>query len=238
MAPGHYDGRSPGLVISMSTACAPTRITTRMDGVSLNGSVGGQRARGGPRRTGRWVRRTAARRRERQRNVQRLAGIGTGAARPNFLICARIRAFPGSSDQHDQPWGTASFTAPSTDYFRNEDLDGNDWFANSRGYGRAESRQNRVGGTLGGPVIKNRTYFFITYEHLGLMSPSTLITSVPDLQTRQSAPAAIRPFFEMRFHSQTAQSKRMAPPNTTLSWRIRQGPTRPACESITRLAAT
>ena len=77
-------------------------------------------------------------------------------------------------------------------YFRNERLQANDWFANSRGYGRGKLRQNRPGGTVGGPVLKNKTFFFVSYERLRLVTPSVIITSVPDLQTRQSAAAAVR----------------------------------------------
>ena len=77
-------------------------------------------------------------------------------------------------------------------YFRNEQLQANDWFANSRGYDRGKLRQNRPGGTVGGPVLKNKTFFFVSYERLRLVTPSVIITSVPDLQTRQSAAASVR----------------------------------------------
>ena len=79
-------------------------------------------------------------------------------------------------------------------YFRNERLQANDWFANSRGYGRGELRQNRPGGTLGAPIVKNKTFFFVSYERLRLITPTSIITSVPDLQTRQSAAPSVRKY--------------------------------------------
>lgn len=167
-----------------------------LDGVSLNGSVGG----GGPPGFG----------------GPGIGGFGGGAppggaaggsgtSSVNIESLQEMRVqtssfapefgrSPGAQISMTSRGGSDIFHGALYEYFRNEDLDANDWFANSRGYGRAETRQNRIGGTLGGPLIKNRTYFFVAYEHLGLMSPSTLITSVPDLRTRESAPPAMRPF--------------------------------------------
>ena len=79
-------------------------------------------------------------------------------------------------------------------YLRNDRFDGNDWFANAGGYGRGTERQNRPGGTFGGPLIKNRTFFFLAFEHLQLESPYSVISSVPNLATRALATAALRPF--------------------------------------------
>src|ERR1051325_3973796 len=99
--------------------------------------------------------------------------------------------------------GTNQFHGSLFDYFRNDALDANDWFANSRALNRAPLRQNDFGGTLGGPVLlprfgeggsqpgyngRNRTFFFFSYEGLRLRQPRTRITSVPSLAARQLAP--------------------------------------------------
>src|SRR5262249_26544488 len=57
-----------------------------------------------------------------------------------------------------------------------------------------KERQNDFGGVLGGPIIKDRTFFFFSYEGLRLRQPSTQQSAVPDAASRQQAPAAIRPF--------------------------------------------
>ncbi|HET6979414.1 MAG TPA: TonB-dependent receptor [Pyrinomonadaceae bacterium] len=105
--------------------------------------------------------------------------------------------------------GTNGFHGTLFEYFRNDVLDANDWFANSRGEGRAALRQNDFGGVLGGPVLlprfgeggsqpwyngKDRTFFFFSYEGLRLREPLFGITQVPSLAARQSAPAGIQPF--------------------------------------------
>ena len=92
--------------------------------------------------------------------------------------------------------GTNSFHGTAFDYLRNDVLDANDWFANSLGLKRAELRQNDFGGVVGGPIWKNHTFFFFSYEGLRLRQPTTGISEVPPLDARQAAPAEIKPFMD------------------------------------------
>src|SRR4029077_1880710 len=78
------------------------------------------------------------------------------------------------------------------DYFRNDAFDGNDWFANANGLPRAPLRQKDFGGIFGGPIFKNRTFFFFSYEGLRMRLPSTSETEVPSTNARQSATGAIQ----------------------------------------------
>jgi hypothetical protein len=65
--------------------------------------------------------------------------------------------------------GTNAFHGGVYEYFRNDKLNANDFFANSSGIGRAEFRQNQFGGSVGGPIIKNKTFFFGDIEVLRLI---------------------------------------------------------------------
>jgi hypothetical protein len=89
--------------------------------------------------------------------------------------------------------GTNQFHGTLFEYFRNNALDANDWFANRAGAPRAALRFNDFGGTFGGPIIKNKTFFFFSYEGQPLRQPQFSITSVPDAASRQAAPAAVQP---------------------------------------------
>ncbi len=89
--------------------------------------------------------------------------------------------------------GTNRFRGTVFDYFRNDALDANDWFANSRGLKKPPLRQNDFGGVVGGPISKDRAFFFFSYEGLRLRQPQVGITPVPTTQARQAAPAQIKP---------------------------------------------
>ncbi|MGA3106386.1 MAG: TonB-dependent receptor [Terriglobales bacterium] len=60
--------------------------------------------------------------------------------------------------------GTNDFHATLFEYFRNEDLNANDWFANRSGEPRGILRQNQYGFTAGGPVIKNKLLLFGSFQ--------------------------------------------------------------------------
>lgn len=93
--------------------------------------------------------------------------------------------------------GTNQFQGSAFDYFRNDALDANDWFngyTNNPSLPKAEERQNDFGGTLGGPILKDRTFFFFSYEGLRLRLPQTSLSTVPDVNARQNAILAIQPF--------------------------------------------
>lgn len=104
--------------------------------------------------------------------------------------------------------GSNDFHGSVFDYFRNDILDANDWFANSRRLRRPALRQNDFGAVFGGPVLlprfgeggkqpgydgRNKTFFFFSYEGLRLRQPLVGITDVPSrsARTNATAPAAI-----------------------------------------------
>ena len=98
---------------------------------------------------------------------------------------------PGGQVQIVTRSGTNRFNGSLFDYFRNDALDANDWFANARSIPRAQLRQNDFGGTFGGPLIKDKIFFFSSYEGLRLRQPQFAQINVPSLSARNQAPASI-----------------------------------------------
>ena len=86
--------------------------------------------------------------------------------------------------------GTNDFHGGIYEYFRNDVLDANDWFANQAGKPRAPERHNDFGGFLGGPLKPDHTFFFVSYEGVRLRQPNTMIVEVPSVFARNQAPAA------------------------------------------------
>jgi Carboxypeptidase regulatory-like domain/TonB dependent receptor-like, beta-barrel len=93
--------------------------------------------------------------------------------------------------------GTNAFHGTLFEYFRNDVLDANDWFANRQRLKKPALRQNDFGGVLGGPIVRNRAFFFFSYEGLRLRQPQVGITSVPSLAARQAAPSDVLPFMNI-----------------------------------------
>lgn len=60
--------------------------------------------------------------------------------------------------------GTNKLHGVLFEYLRNTDLDANNWFSNLNGQPRSVLNQNQFGFTLGGPIKKNRLFFFGSYQ--------------------------------------------------------------------------
>src|SRR6266704_525927 len=87
--------------------------------------------------------------------------------------------------------GTNAFHGTLFEYFRNDVLDARDWFVNFNNLAKPEERQNDFGGVFGGPVLKDKAFFFFSYEGLLWRQPATQQTVVPDDASRQQAQGTI-----------------------------------------------
>jgi len=75
--------------------------------------------------------------------------------------------------------GTNQFHGDLYEFFRNDKLDGRNAFDF---FGRQQYQQNQFGATLGGPIIKDRTFFFVDYEGLRIRQalPQLLLIPSPE----------------------------------------------------------
>ena len=113
---------------------------------------------------------------------------------------ARPAAFSTSSTS---PAPTTS-TAPRTSSCAIRSWTPNTFYNNTRGVPLASFKRSQYGGTFGGPVVKNRTFFMTSYEGLRQRSFSSRTTTVPtalaahrrffaDLCRREQSGADLRP---------------------------------------------
>ncbi len=77
--------------------------------------------------------------------------------------------------------GTNRFNGSMYEYHRNEALDARNYFDT---LDKPEFQRNQFGGSLGGPIQQNRTFFFVGYEALIERLGKTISTVVPDDNAR------------------------------------------------------
>lgn len=91
--------------------------------------------------------------------------------------------------------GTNNFHGNMYEFFRNKVLNANGYCFSADGCPKPQFNQNQFGGTFGGPVKKDRTFFFASYEgrriRQGIQSPAV---TVPTVSERPSATQAFSDF--------------------------------------------
>ncbi len=75
--------------------------------------------------------------------------------------------------------GTNQFHGVGYEYVRNRVFDANDFFSNRVGRQRPQRVQNQFGGNLGGPIWKNKAFFFADYEGTRIRQGILLTGQVP-----------------------------------------------------------
>lgn len=94
--------------------------------------------------------------------------------------------------------GTNEFHGSLWEFFRNDALDANDFFLNRDGQSRPVLRQNQFGGTIGGPIVKQKTFFFGAYQgsiQENGQAPGALQSTFLPLLTNDRSAAALGKLF-------------------------------------------
>jgi hypothetical protein len=80
--------------------------------------------------------------------------------------------------------GGNAFRGTLFEFFRNENLNARNYFQKSNPV-KPEYRRNQFGGVLGGPLVKDRTFFFVDYQGQRQAIGRTVTSVVPTLLQRQ-----------------------------------------------------
>jgi len=87
--------------------------------------------------------------------------------------------------------GTNAVHGSAYDFLRNSALDARNFF--DPGNSSPAFRKNQFGGSFGGPVKKDKAFFFVNYEGIRQLLGETKIAFVPDATVRASAVPAVQP---------------------------------------------
>jgi len=114
-------------------------------------------------------------------NFDAAYGRGTGA---NVDMVSKS----GTNRVHGSAW----------EFVRNNIFNANDFFLKQAGQPRSELKHNQFGGTVGGPIVRDKTFFFVGYEGLtevNGLSPGSKITAIYPLLTSDRSAAALGALF-------------------------------------------
>jgi hypothetical protein len=95
--------------------------------------------------------------------------------------------------------GSNSFRGSAFEFLRDDRFDANNWFNNRAGRAKPDFRQHQFGGTLGGPIFKDKTFFFADYQGMRITQGQTYLSTVPSALMRQGNFSEInRPIYDPR----------------------------------------
>src|SRR5712664_1036562 len=83
--------------------------------------------------------------------------------------------------------GTNAWHGSAWEYLRNNALDANDFFLNQQGTKQPPLHFNQFGATLGGPIVRDKLFFFLSLQGDRFKSSGTPITSTQETQAWRDA---------------------------------------------------
>jgi hypothetical protein len=89
--------------------------------------------------------------------------------------------------------GTNQFHGSAYEFLRKKSLDAANFIDNSNGVPKPPFRRNQFGGSIGGPIRKDNTFFFVDYEGVRQFLGTTATASVPTADNIAAAEAMIAP---------------------------------------------
>jgi len=99
--------------------------------------------------------------------------------------------------------GTNEFHGGVYEFIRNKKLNATDFFANSTGAGKAAFTQNQYGAFVGGPIVRDKTFFYAGFEgyrqrygRLYLLTVPTEQQLVGDFSNLKNAAGALIPVYD------------------------------------------
>ncbi|MBC8168111.1 MAG: TonB-dependent receptor, partial [Bryobacteraceae bacterium] len=99
--------------------------------------------------------------------------------------------------------GTSAFHGSAYEFLRNRSLNANTFFNNRAGVQRPAFTQNQYGANVGGPVVKDKTFFFFSWEGFRLRQGVSYVYSVPtdamrggDFSNVRNAAGAVIPIYD------------------------------------------
>ncbi|MBL8142596.1 MAG: carboxypeptidase regulatory-like domain-containing protein, partial [Acidobacteria bacterium] len=176
------NGRDYTQLVTLTPGATPNQNSRAADGISLNGARTLQ----------------TNYRIDGVDNNNYIMGLDTGSTQALRPSVDSIQEFRVESANFSAQYGNAAggvvtlaiksgsneFKGSAFEFFRDDALDEQEYFSKKSGLAKPPLRYNQFGGTLGGPIVRNRTFFFGSYQGTRNTSSNTLIGTVPTTEMR------------------------------------------------------
>jgi len=94
-------------------------------------------------------------------------------------VSAEFGGYGGGVIQMSTKSGTNNFHGSAYEYVRNTDLEAANWFDKYNGLPKQLLHQNQFGANAGGPILKNKAFFYFSWEHEVVTSTTPTSAIVP-----------------------------------------------------------
>ena len=126
-------------------------------------------------------------------------GMGPGGAAGSMFGVETIKEFQVITNNYSAEYGrfaggimsmvtkngTNDFHGSLFWFHRNDNLDASNFFDNKFGNKKPEFRRHQFGATVGGPIVKDKTFFFSSYEGFRQALGQTVVGLVPSVEAKQ-----------------------------------------------------
>jgi hypothetical protein len=134
--------------------------------------------------------------------------------------------------------GTNELHGAAWEFFRNDKLDAADYFEDANRVPKGELRQNQFGISGGGPILKNKIFFFGDYEGLRRIQGTILTGSVPTAAERTSGYTNLSDLITGQTGTETDALGRTIPTGTVLDPATTRAVTKGVADPVSGLVAT
>jgi hypothetical protein len=116
--------------------------------------------------------------------------VDTNAVSPEF------GRFSGGVVNMASKSGTNAIHGGAYEYLRNKVLNANDFFNNRSGVARNAFTQNQYGATASGPIVRDKAFFFFSWENFGLRNGKPTLTTVPTAAMESGNFSGLPPIYD------------------------------------------
>ena len=93
--------------------------------------------------------------------------------------------------------GTNEFHGSLFEYSRPRFAQANEFLSNAAGDKLGESSRHQYGGSIGGPVLKDKVFFFYVFERIDASVPSTFQFAAPTAAFKATLPRVVKQYFDL-----------------------------------------